>query len=295
MFIRSKAQQVFNVFNHLLFVAICLTCILPFVNLLAVSFSDSAAVRAGWVRFLPVNFTTASYEFAFKQGRFLSSLWISVQRVALGVVVNLTLMILTAYPLSHPKERLMGRNFYMMFFVITMVLNGGLIPTYLLVAQLGLLNSLWALVLPSGLPVFSMIILMNFIRSLPAELEESAMIDGAGPVKFLIWIMLPLMTPSLATVGLFSIVMHWNDWFGGMIYMQNNMRYPLQTYLQTLLRRFEDLIRMNQTNYADLLTKMNVRNGRAAQLFLGSIPVALIYPFLQKYFTTGLVMGSVKG
>ena len=289
------AQKIFQVFNHLIFMMVCLTCILPFLNLLAVSFSDSAAVRAGWVKFFPINFTTASYEFAFRGGRFLPSLWVSVQRVALGVFTNLFLMILAAYPLSHPKEKLMGRNIYMIFFITTMVLNGGIIPTYLLVSQIGLLNSIWALVLPSGLPVFSMIILMNFIRSLPPEIEESANIDGANPIKFLLFIMLPLLTPSLATVGLFSIVYHWNDWFGGMIYIQNYLKYPLQTYLQMLLRKFEDLIRMNQTNYADLIAQMNVRNGRAAQLFLGSIPIALIYPFLQKYFTTGLVMGSVKG
>ena len=295
MLVKSKAQQIFGVFNHFFFILVCLTCILPFLHLLAVSLSHSAAVAAGWVKFWPVRFSLASYEFAFRSGRFFPSMWISVQRVLLGVGVNLLLMILTAFPLSHSKDKLMGRNIYMIFFVTTMILNGGLIPTYLLVSQLGLLNSVWALVLPTCLPVFSMVILMNFIRSLPVELEESAMMDGAGPITILLRIMLPLLTPSLATVGLFSIVNHWNDWFGGLIYIQNHLKYPLQTYLQTLLRRFEDLIRQNLTNYEDLLARMNVRNGRAAQLFLGAIPVMLIYPFLQKYFTTGLVMGSVKG
>ena len=176
-----------------------------------------------------------------------------------------------------------------------MIVSGGLIPTYLLVTQLGLLNSLWALVLPYALPVFSMIVLMNFIRGLPEELEEAALIDGANPMTVLFRVLLPLLTPALATVGLFSMVGHWNDWFSGLIYMQNTINYPLQTYLQMLLRNFEQIIRTSQGDFAQIIRLMDVRTGRAAQLFLGAIPIMLIYPFLQRYFTTGLVLGSVKG
>ena len=140
-----------------------------------------------------------------------------------------------------------------------------------------------------------MIIIMNFIKGLPQELEDAATIDGAGVYGILMRIMLPLLAPAIATVGLFSIVAHWNEWFGGLIYMQNPKLYPLQTYLRTLLRNFEDILRMAQRDYARLLRLLNVRTGRAAQLFLGMIPVLAAYPFLQKYFTTGLVLGSVKG
>jgi len=295
MKVQSKAQQLFIYCNYVFLTIICITCILPFWNLLAISFSDTAAVSANRVSFWPVNFTLAAYEFAFSGGRFLIALWISIQRVVLGAAVNMLLLVLTAYPLSLNRERLMGRNIYMGFFVITMIINGGLVPTYILVSQLHLLNSMWSLVLPTALPVFSMIILMNFIRSLPEELQDAAMIDGAGPVKTLVFVLLPLLKPCLATIGLFSIVYHWNDWFSGMIYMQDYMRYPLQTYLQYLLLKFSDLIRMAGSDYSKLIALLNVRTGRAAQLFLGALPMALIYPFLQKYFTSGLVMGSVKG
>ena len=291
----STAHKVFTIFNYFFLTVTCLTCVLPFLNLLAISFSSTVAVKSKVVSFWPVGFNTAAYEFALMGGRFVASLLISIQRVALGLIVNILLIVLVAYPLSHKKDKLMGRNFYMTFFFITMILNAGLVPTYLLVTQLKLLNSLWALVLPGALPVYSMIILMNFIRGLPEELQDAAMIDGAGPAVVLFRVMLPLLTPALATVGLFSIVMHWNSWFDGMIYMQNYMRYPLQTYLQYLLLKFDQLMQMSQGDFALIVARLNARTGRAAQLFLGALPIALIYPFLQKYFTTGLVMGSVKG
>lgn len=295
MVYNTPKKRIFDVFNYTFIIIVCLTCILPFAHLLAVSFSSNTAVLSNIVVFRPVDFNIDAYIFAFQNGRFLTALWVSIQRVALGLVVNLLLIVLTAYPLSHHKSKLMFRNFYMGFFVFTMIFNGGLIPTYIVVTRLGLLNSLWALVLPGALPVFSMIILMNFIRGLPEELKESAMIDGAGSLTILYKIMLPLLKPCLATVALFSIVFHWNDWFQGLIYMQNPANYPLQTYLQFLLLRFEEIMRMATGDMAELIARLNVQTGRAAQLFMGAIPMLMIYPFLQKYFTKGLVMGSVKG
>ncbi len=291
----SLGRRLFHAFNYTLLILTSLLCILPFANLLAVSFSSSAAVSAGNVVFWPVGFTTTAYEFALEGGEFLRSLWIAVQRVVLGTAINLALMVLAAYPLSKTKEKVAGRNLYMMFFVITMLFNGGLIPSYLIVVKTGLIDSLWALILPGALPVFSMIILMNFLRGLPEEIEESATIDGAGPMQILVKVLLPLLKPALATVGLFSIVGHWNAWFDGIIYMNNPSNYPLQSYLQTLLLSFEQLMLRAGRDYTQLLAMMNVRTGRAAQLFLATIPILLIYPFLQKYFTTGLVLGSVKG
>ena len=292
---RTTGQQIFAVINYGILILASLMCILPFVHLLAVSFSESAAVSAGKVGLWPVNFTLQSYSFAFSNGKFVKALLVSLERVALGVGVNMVLMILTAYPLSRSKEQLLGRNIYMAYFVVTMIVSGGLIPTYLVTTKLGLLNSIWALILPSALNVYNMIILMNFIRNLPEELEEAARIDGAGTMTILRTIVLPLMKPALATVGLFSIISHWNDWFSGMIYMQSPEKYPRQTYLQTLLKSFEELLKTADGDYMQLISRMNVRTGRAAQLFLGAIPVMLIYPFLQKYFTDGLVLGSVKG
>ena len=273
---------------------LCVTCVLPFVHLLAVSFSSSSAVAAGKVGFLPVEFTAASYEYVISGGRFLRAMSISLERVVIGTLLNIVLMVLTAYPLA--KADLPGRGIISAFFVVTMLISGGMIPTYLLVSGLGLKDTIWALVLPGALPVYNMIILMNFIRGLPHELEEAAWVDGASPIQTLIQVIAPLLGPSLATVGLFSIVNHWNDWFSGMIYMSEPLNYPLQTYLQTLLVDFEQLLQSDSSaNIMDILSKMNARTGRAAQLFLGALPIMCVYPFLQRYFTKGLTLGSVKG
>ena len=291
----SVGRKSFLIFNYLYLAAVCLTCVLPFVNLLAVSFSGNTAVAAGKVTFWPVDFTTFSYEYALRGGKFLRALLISIELVILGTGVNVLLMVLTAYPLSRGKDRLLGRNLYMAYFVLTMLIGGGLIPTYLVVVKAGLKNSIWSLILPGALPVYNMVILMNFIRQLPEELAEAARIDGASEWKVLLKVVLPLSKPALATVGLFCIVGHWNNWFGGIIYMSETERYPLQTYMQSLLQNFEAMMKLSGTDYALLLSQMNAQTGRAAQLFLGAIPVMLVYPFLQKYFTTGLTLGSVKG
>ena len=291
----SVGRKSFLIFNYLFLAAVCLTCVLPFVNLLAVSFSGNTAVAAGKVTFWPVDFTTFSYEYALRGGKFLRALLISIELVILGTGVNVLLMVLTAYPLSRGKDRLLGRNLYMAYFVLTMLIGGGLIPTYLVVVKAGLKNSIWSLILPGALPVYNMVILMNFIRQLPEELAEAARIDGASEWKVLLKVVLPLSKPALATVGLFCIVGHWNNWFGGIIYMSETERYPLQTYMQSLLQNFEAMMKLSGTDYALLLSQMNAQTGRAAQLFFGPTPVMLVYPFLQKYFTTGLTLGSVKG
>ena len=277
----SVGRKSFLIFNYLFLAAVCLTCVLPFVNLLAVSFSGNTAVAAGKVTFWPVDFTTFSYEYALRGGKFLRALLISIELVILGTGVNVLLMVLTAYPLSRGKDRLLGRNLYMAYFVLTMLIGGGLIPTYLVVVKAGLKNSIWSLILPGALPVYNMVILMNFIRQLPEELAEAARIDGASEWKVLLKVVLPLSKPALATVGLFCIVGHWNNWFGGIIYMSETERYPLQTYMQSLLQNSEAMMKLSGTDYALLLSQMNAQTGRAAQLFLGAIPVMLVYPFLQ--------------
>lgn len=293
---KTRANRIFHFVNIFILAFVSLLCVLPFINLLAISFSDSAAVAAGAVGFTPVDFTLSAYEYALKGGKFIRALFISFERVFLGVGLNLILMVLTAYPLSKTRKKVAGRNIYMVYFVITMLVSGGMIPTYLVVTGLGLKDTIWALILPGALPVYNMVILMNFMRGIPEEIEEAAAIDGASPFQILTRVLLPILKPALATVGLFCIVTHWNDWFSGMIYMNNPDNYPLQTYLQSLLQNFEQLLRTQSSqDIQALLAQMDARTGRAAQLFLGAIPVMVIYPFLQKYFTKGLVLGSVKG
>ena len=291
----TRGQKIFNVFNYILVTAVALSCLLPIINTLAISFSQPAFVAAGQVYFWPVGFTTQSYEFAISNGKFLRAFGIAVERCVLGVGINLFCMVTTAYPLARNKDKFPHRNFFMGFYVFTMLFGGGLVPWYILMRNLGLLNSIWALVLPLSVPVSNMAILMNFIRNLPSELEEAGQIDGAGNFRILWSILLPVLLPSLATVGLFAFVYHWNDWFQGALFMNNPAKYPLQTYLQTLLTNFRDMLRQSGSNYYELLQRMNEQTGRAAQLFLGLVPILAVYPFVQKYFTTGLVMGSVKG
>jgi len=290
----TPGRVVFLVINYTVLTLVVISCLVPFINQFAISLSSKGAVAAGRVTFLPIGFSTLAYEFAFRGGRFMAAFFISVQRLFLGVAINMLLMVLTAYPLSKTKHQFAGRNVYMGYFVLTMIVSGGLVPTYVLVSNLKLLNSIWALVLPGALPIWSMIILMNFIRGLPKELEEAAFVDGASPMLVLFRITLPLLLPSLATVCLFSAVFHWNDWFMGMIYMSIN-KYPLQTYLQSMLRNYEQIIRQAQGDIAQIVAMLDVRGGRAAQLFLSMIPILCAYPFLQKYFTKGLTIGSVKG
>ena len=295
----SPSRKVFVVCNMIILVVMALSCILPFINVLAISFSDQIPVTENRVGLWPVDFTTAAYEFILSSPAFLVATWVSVQRTVVGVAVNLVLIVLTAYPLSKTKSEFRARAFFSWFFVVTILFHPGLIPTYMIVFNTGLLNSLWALILPTALPVFSMLVVMNYIRGLPKELEEAAFMDGAGHVDTLIKVILPLCKPTLATVTLFSFVHHWNSWFDGMLFMTQVENYPLQTYLRTVIIQpdafFRNLSVVGGDQIAQLLGLINARTTSAAQLFLSMIPIMLIYPFLQKYFTTGLVLGSVKG
>lgn len=294
----SPSRKVFLVINYIVLTFLGLICVLPFINLLAISFSNKTAVAANAVTFWPIGFNTAAYSFIMSSSQFLRALWISVQRTVLGVALNLILIVFTAYPLSKSKQEFPLRNVFSWFFVVTILFSGGLIPSYMVVKYTGILNTIWALILPGALNVFNMLVAMNYMRSLPHELEEAAYIDGAGHFQTLFRVILPVCTPTLATVTLFSFVGHWNSWYDGMIYMKTVDKYPLQTYLQTIVINPEAFFR-NATNVSqelgNFINLANARTTNAAQLFLATIPILCIYPFLQKYFTTGLVMGSVKG
>lgn len=292
---KSLGRKCFDLLNYVILALASLSCVLPLIHVLALSFSSTTAVNGGYVVLWPVDFTTKSYEFLVKDGKFFASMLNSIKRVILGVTVNIILLILTAYPLSKPKEKLAGRNIYMAYFVITMLVSGGMIPLYLVVAKLKMIDSVWSLILPGSLSVYNMLILMNFIRSMPEELEEAAFVDGASPIQTLLRVLLPILRPAIATVTLFSVVNHWNSWFDGVIYMNSTAKYPLQIYLRTVLQDFEAILRRAGSDYTQLIAFLNVRSGRAAQIFLAALPIMMVYPFLQKYFTKGLVLGSVKG
>jgi len=295
----SISRKVFVVFNSLFLAIMAISCILPFVNVIAISFSHQQYVTENRVGFLPMGFNTAAYEFMLSRPQFLTATWISVQRTVIGLIVNLILIVVTAYPLSKTKAEFRPRAIFSWFFVITILFHPGIIPSYMIVFNTGFIDSLWALILPGALPVFSMLVVMNYMRSLPKELEEAAYIDGANHISTLVKVILPLCKPTLATVALFSFVHHWNSWFDGQLFMTSVDRYPLQTYLRTMIIQpdafFRNMTVVGGEQLAIVLGLINARTTAAAQLILAMIPIMLVYPFLQKYFTTGLVLGSVKG
>ena len=290
---KSKSRKVFLFLDYTILTILGLTCLLPLIHILAMSLSSSGAVTRGEVGFWPVDFTLQSYKYVLNKKEFWTASLISVERVALGVAVNMILTVLAAYPLSWEKWEFHGRSFYTWFFVITMLFSGGLIPTYLVVFNTGLINSIWSLILPGAVPIYNVILMMNFFRSTPKALEEAARMDGAGQFKVLWNIYIPLAKPSLATVLLFSFVGHWNDWFSGLLYMQKTENYPLQSYLRTIIIQ-QSL--MSQNNAVDLKELANIsdRTKNAAQIFIAMIPILIIYPLLQKHFAKGIIMGSVK-
>ena len=289
----SVSRRIFIVCNYIFLITVSLLCVLPLLHVLSISLRSSGAVSAGSVLFSPVDFTLESYKIVLSQGQFFQAFLNSVTRLLLGTSISLSLCLLTAYPLSKESGRFKLRTPIVWYFVFTMLFGGGLIPWYLVVKQTQLLNTIWALVIPGALNVFNVILMLNFFRGLPKELEESAMIDGAGHLRVLARIFLPISLPSIATIALFTMVNHWNSWFDGLILMKNPDNYPLATYLQAITIDAKMLIQMNLTN-PNAAAYVSDRTGRAAQIFMTALPILLIYPFLQKYFVSGLTLGSVK-
>lgn len=291
----SRRYRIFLILNHIFLILITLLCLFPVVNVLAVSFSSSAAANAGAVSVWPIDFTLKSYSFVLESGQFMLSFLNSVIRVVIGVVLSIVVTVLVAYPLSKSSDAFPQRTMYAWIFVFTMLFSGGMIPSYLVIKELHLLDSVWALILPTTVQVFNILLMLNFFRGLPKELEEASLIDGANHVQTLFKVYLPISLPSLATIILFTLVMHWNSWFDGMLYMNRVENYPLATYLQSVLNKTT----VPQTNLSldqvKELQNVSSRTVRAAQIFIAACPILIIYPFLQKYFVKGLVLGSVKG
>ncbi len=271
-----------------------LLCLLPIVHTLALSLSDKASATAGLVTLWPVKFTTAAYQAILKDQQFFKSFLNSVIRVCLGVPINLLFCILMGYPLSKSVKHFPQRNKYMWFMVFTMLFSGGMIPSYLLIVELGLLNSIWSLILPSAVGSYNVILLMNYFKGLPSELDEAARLDGASPMAIMWRIYVPLAMPCIATLALFTFVGHWNAWFDAAIYIEEQGKIPLQTYIQQLVINSS----VNSTLTPEELAQLAEVSGKsfnAAKVFVTMIPLLAAYPFVQRYFVKGIVLGSVKG
>ncbi|WP_054860999.1 ABC transporter permease subunit [Gracilibacillus sp. JCM 18860] len=281
--------KIFNIFNYTFLIAMAILCVLPLIHVLAVSFSGKEAASANIINLLPVDFTLEAYQKTFDNPLFLQTLYNSFYRTTLGTFITMTVLVFAGYALS---KEFKGRNFYMWFIVFTMLFSGGMIPSYILVSNLNLTNTVWALVLPGGVVnAFNLILLMNFFKTIPKSLEEAAKIDGAGFFRILFQIYLPLSMAGIATITLFTMVFHWNSWFDGLIYMRETSNYPLATFLQTIVVQ-QDMSKIS-TNPEDL-ENLSQRTVKSAQIFIGALPILLVYPFLQKYFVKGIVMGSIK-
>jgi len=288
----SPGRKIFLVGNTILLSGLSILCLLPLINILALSFSSSGPAIANEVKFWPVDFTFSSYNFIMHKSEFLTAMIVTLKRVSIGTAISLALTLLSAYALSKEEHAFRGRTIYAWTFMLTILFNGGLIPWYLAINQTGLLDTIWALVIPSGVQVFNVILLLNFFRGLPKELEESAFIDGAGHLTTLIRIFIPVSAPAMATITLFTIVYHWNAWFDGLLLMNSPAHYPLQSYLQTVTT-VRDLTLISAQSIDDL-KDVSDRTSKSAQLFLGALPILCVYPFLQRYFIKGIVLGSVK-
>ena len=289
----SPSRKAFRVVNGLVLILLALICLLPFINVIAISFSERFYVEANQVSLWPVGFNTSAYTYILNRPTFWTSFRTSLIRMVLGGGINLSLIILTAYPLSKDNEKLHFRSVYTWYFFITMLVSGGMIPSYLLISKLGLRDSIWALVLPGALPIFNLVLMLNFFRQVPRELEEAALIDGAGHLRTLVQIYLPVSMPAIATITLFCLVSHWNAWFDGMLYITTVSKIPMQTYLRSIIIDM-NVADMTADDY-ELYALLSNRTVKCSQIIVATIPILCVYPFLQRYFVSGIVLGSVKG
>jgi putative aldouronate transport system permease protein len=273
-------------------VTLAILCILPLWYTLCLSLSDKSAAAAGLVKLWPVGFNLTSYQSILGDANFFRAFWTSIQRVVLGTGAELVVTLLMAYPLSKSVKQFPQRNVIMWFLVFAMLFSGGLIPWYQTMKSINMTNNIWGLVLGNSLPIFNVILMMNFFRNLPREIEEAALIDGAGPWQILFQIYLPLSKPVIATVALFSMVYHWNEFFNGLVLSTRQAYYPLQTYIQQMI-----VVINTATLTQDQIQQLNEISNQtlnAAKIFIAMIPILLIYPLLQRYFIKGITLGSVK-
>ena len=293
---KTRPQQVFTVFNYIFLTMLGVLCVLPLLNIIALSFSSRNMVNARMVTFWPKQFTVSSYAYMLEKSGLVPAVLITLKRVVLGLVVNMLMTIIVAYPLSKTKEAFRSRKYYVGFFLFTMIFNGGLIPTYLVVKALRMLDTIWVLILPNAVTMYYVLLMLNFFRGLPSSIEEAAIVDGCNQWQTMVRIYLPLSLPSLATIALFIVVGHWNEWFDGMIYNNKSTNYPLMTFLQYQIINFKTSdLRPEQIAANPSLADLDGRAIKSAGIVLCTLPILCLYPFLQRYFVTGIVVGSVKG
>ncbi|MDF2925175.1 MAG: transporter permease [Paenibacillaceae bacterium] len=288
---RTLSEILFDVVNILLLLLLAFSTLYPFIYTLTLSLSTPAAAKLPGLHMFPTEITLASYRKVLNLAGLDHAFINTIARTVLGVLIALLATSLTAYPLS--RSSFPHRSILMKLFVFSMLFSGGLIPSYLLIRNLGMLNSIWALVLPGAVSAFNMFILRNFFQSIPEEIIDSARIDGAGELRIFSTIVLPLSTPVLAVVALWAGVGHWNAWFDAMIYIRDMDKQVLQLFVRrTVLDESDPL-----ATAAELLqaTNFSPETLKAAAVMVATLPILFIYPFVQRFFVKGIMLGSVKG
>lgn len=291
-------DRIFRGLNGFFLLLLAFVCLYPFINVASISLSSDYAVAKGSVYFLPKDLTVQAYDYIFKSPFFLKALGITTFRVVVGSVTNMFFIILLAYPLSRPNSEFRFRTVYAWFFVFTTLFSGGLVPYYQLIKDVGLIDSIWVMIIPGLVPVSSVILLLNFMRGIPHGIEEAARIDGAGHMVVLWRILVPMSMPALATLSVFTILGHWNAWFDAYIFINNPDLQPLQTLLQNLMRT--DFVQkvmeqMVAGGAGSARIVINQRTVIAAYTVITAVPILVVYPFFQRFFVKGIVVGSVKG
>lgn len=281
----TTGDKIFTAVNYTFFAILCLTMIYPLWYILMFSFSDEANFRSFYL--LPETFTLDVYEKVFEDGRVFTGFRNSVIIVTLGTAISMLLTIFAAFPIS--RRYMFGRRTVTTFFVFTMIFNGGIIPTYLVVRAYGMVNTLWALMLPQAVIVYNLLIMTRFFANIPDSLIESAYIDGYNDIGILFRIVLPLSTAVLAAVGLFYAVFIWNGFLPGLIYINDAKKLPLQTVLYNIVKA--NVVTEMGSNILAVMPEAI----KMATAFLTVLPILLVYPFLQKYFVKGVMLGSIKG
>ncbi len=283
------SNRVFDVVNTTLLSLIGIICVLPFIYVLAVSFTAPHIVAEGGFILYPKEVSLAAYRYIFSSNALIRSLGVSIYITVIGTLLNLVLTSLLAYPLS--RKSFKGRSVMLLAVLFTMLFNGGLIPTYYVVKSLHLIDSLWALMIPTAISAFNLIILKNFFQQMPDGIEDSAKIDGCNDLGILFRIVIPLSLPAIATFGLFYAVDHWNKFFSAVMYINNNEKWPVQVLLREIVINANSRVgdtNMDEMNIQPLTIKMAV-------IVFATLPIMAVYPFLQKHFAKGVMLGSVKG
>lgn len=289
---KSKSRIVFEIFNIILMAVLIVLTLYPILNQLAVSLSSNTGILTGEVTLLPIDFSLDTYKGLMKESKFWINYKNTIVYTVLGTVIGLFMTTICAYALS--KKRLVGRVVILRLIVFTMFFGGGLIPTYNLIKNLNMLDTIWAIVVPGAIIPYNVLLMKTYFEGLPVELEEASSIDGLSQLGFFTKIALPLSKPILATMTLFISVAYWNDWFAALLYLNDGDRYPVTLYLRNIMM---GATMASQTGVnIDASTVQSVPEGiQAASMILVIVPILCIYPFVQKHFVKGVMIGSIKG